>query len=107
SGVEVPQTMTGRSLASVLRSEKAGQVDPQRTAAFIGRERHVDGAREGFLPYPQRAIRTHDYLYIINFRPDRNPLGDPYRLDSDNPPTAEEITDVTRVTLPDEDAGPT
>jgi hypothetical protein len=33
-------------------------------------------------------------------------LGDPYRLDSDNEPTAEEITETTRVTLPDEDAGP-
>ena len=39
------------------------------------------------MPYPQRAIRTHDFLYIINFQPDRWPLGDPYRLDGDNPPT--------------------
>ena len=37
---------------------------------FIGRERHVAAAREGFLPYPQRAIRTADHLFIINFKPD-------------------------------------
>ena len=74
---------------------------------FIGRERHVENARADFMPYPQRAIRTHDFLYIINFRPDRWPLGDPYRLDGDNPPSAEELTEDTRCTLPDEDAGPT
>lgn len=105
--VERPASMTGRSLVEILKSEKSGQVDPQRTAVYIGRERHVENAREGYLPYPQRAVRTHDFLYIVNFRPDRGPLGDPYGLDSDSPPTADEITENTRITLPDEDAGPT
>jgi hypothetical protein len=98
--------MTGRSLVGIQKTDKSGQVEPERTAVYIGRERHVESARAGFLPYPQRAIRTHDYLYIINFKPDRYPLGDPYRLDGDNPPSAAEITENTRVTLPDEDAGP-
>lgn len=105
--VEIPKQMTGRSLVSLLKSDRSGQVEPQRDAVFVGRERHVENARADYMPYPQRAIRTHDYLYIVNFRPDRWPLGDPYRLDGDNPPTAEEITENTRVTLPDEDAGPT
>jgi hypothetical protein len=86
--------------------EKSGQIDPQRDAVFIGRERHVENARADFLPYPQRAIRTVDFLYIINFHPERYPLGDPYRLESDQPPTAQQITEETRVTLPAEDAGP-
>lgn len=106
SGAEVPKTMTGRSLVNLLKSEKSGQVEPNRDAVFIGRERHVENARADFMPYPQRAIRTKDFLYIVNFRPDRWPLGDPYRLDGDNPPTASEITENTRATLPDEDAGP-
>jgi N-sulfoglucosamine sulfohydrolase len=106
-GVKIPEVMTGRSLVKLLRSTKSGQVEPARDAVFIGRERHVESARADFMPYPQRAIRTHDFLYVINFRPDRWPLGDPYRLDGSNPPTAEEITEETRVTLPDEDAGPT
>ena len=106
-GVDIPQQMTGRSLVNVLQSKEAGQVDAERTAVFIGRERHVENARADYTPYPQRAIRTHDFLYIINFRPDRWPLGDPYRLDTDDPPTAEELTEDTRTTLPDEDAGPT
>ena len=106
-GVKVPEVMTGRSLVPLLKSEKSGQVDPARNAVFIGRERHVENARDGFLPYPQRAIRTHDFLFIRNFKPERWPLGEPYRLDGDNPPSIEDITENSRVTLPDEDAGPT
>ena len=106
AGVEIPATMTGRSLVKQLTSDKSGQVEPTRTEVFIGRERHVENARADFMPYPQRSIRTREYSYILNFKPDRWPLGDPYRLDSDNEPTAEEITETTRVTLPDEDAGP-
>ncbi len=106
-GASVPQAMTGRSLMTLLTSTQTGQVDPARDAVFIGRERHVENARADYKPYPQRAVRTLDYLYIVNFRPDRWPLGDPYSLDGDNPPNATELTEETRVTLPDEDAGPT
>ena len=106
AGVKVPEAMTGRSLAAVLRSEKAGIVEPARDAVFIGRERHVENAREGWLPYPQRAIRTHEFSLIINFQPDRWPLGEPYRLDAANPPTDDEVREETRTTLPDADAGP-
>jgi N-sulfoglucosamine sulfohydrolase len=105
--VAVPDVMTGRSLWPVLRSDQAGLVDPARTFVVTGRERHVEMARAGYLPYPQRALRTADYSFIINFRPERYPLGDPYNLDGDNPPSAAEITETTFVTLPDEDAGPT
>lgn len=107
AGVDVPQVMTARSLWRVLKSDAQGLVDPTRTWVVTGRERHVEMAREGYLPYPQRAIRTADHLFIINFRPERYPLGDPYNLDGDNPPTTQELTEDTFVTLPDEDAGPT
>ncbi len=107
AGLEIPERMTGKSLVNILQSDKQGQVEPDRTQIYTGRERHVDRARADYMPYPQRAIRTHDFLYIVNFRPDRWPLGDPYRLDGDDPPTAEELTETTFVTLPDEDAGPT
>lgn len=106
-GVAVPDVMTGMSLVSVLKSDQSGQVNSEPRAVFIGRERHVENARADFMPYPQRAIRTQDFLYIINFRPDRWPLGDPYRLDDSHPPSVEELTEETRCTLPDEDAGPT
>jgi arylsulfatase A-like enzyme len=106
-GAPVPDAMTGRSLWPVLKSDRTGFADPARTWVVTGRERHVENARAGNLPYPQRALRTPDYLFIINFRPERTPLGDPYRLDGHHPPSAAEIADNTRVTLPDEDAGPT
>jgi N-sulfoglucosamine sulfohydrolase len=107
AGVDVPAVMTGRSLWPVLHATEQGLVDPHRTFVVTGRERHVEMARAGHLPYPQRSIRTADYRLIINFRPERFPLGDPYRLDGDDPPTLEELTETTFVTLPDEDAGPT
>ena len=106
-GVSIPEVMTGRSLWPILKSEKSGQVDPQRTQVFTGRERHVENARADFTPYPQRAIRTADHVLIINFHPERWPLGDPYRLDSEMPPTKEELETNTRSTHPDEDAGVT
>lgn len=106
-GVTIPDVMTGRSLWPTLTSETSGLVDAQRTWVVTGRERHVENARADFTPYPQRAIQTSDYLLIINFRPDRWPLGDPYRLDDDNEPTTDELENNTRVTHPDEDAGPT
>ncbi len=106
-GVAAPEAMTGRSLWPVLKSDRQGLVDPSRDFVVTGRERHVEMARAGHLPYPQRAIRTAEHLLIINFKPDRYPLGDPYHLDDPNPPTADELTEITFVTLPDEDASPT
>jgi len=107
AGLGVPDTMTGRSLWPVLASDKSGQVDPSRTHVFTGRERHVENARADYTPYPQRAIRTHNHVFIRNFRPDRWPLGDPYRLEDGPEPTVDELENNTRATLPDEDAGPT
>lgn len=107
AGVAVPHVMTARSVWPVLKAAQSGQVDPQRTWVLIGRERHVEMAREGYLPYPQRAIRTADFLYIVNFHPERYPLGDPYRLDGANEPDYAEIAARTFVTLADDDASPT
>lgn len=106
-GVTPPDVMTGRSLWPILKSEKQGLVDDARTWVVTGRERHVEMARAGHLPYPQRCLRTPDFAFIINFRPERYPLGDLHQLDSDNPPSAELIAQTTFVTLPDEDASPT
>ena len=49
-------------------------MDPTRTWVITGRERHVENAREGYLPYPMRALRTKDYVYIRNFAADRMPM---------------------------------
>jgi len=109
AGHAVPDHMTGKSLMPVLESDARGQVDPERTFVVTGRERHVARAREGNLPYPQRAIRTRDYLYIRNFAPDRWPMGDPCGLDDPNapPPSYEELRKNTFVAYADLDASPT
>jgi N-sulfoglucosamine sulfohydrolase len=76
-----------------LLASGSGQIDPNRDAVVYGRERHFITAREGNLPYPARAIRTANFLYIRNFRPERNPLGDPFGLTGENQVSPETIGD--------------
>jgi arylsulfatase A-like enzyme len=106
-GVTPPAEMTGRSVLPLLRSDKAGLVDATRDHVLIGRERHVEDARPGMVGYPQRAIRTAEYLYIINFAEDRFPLGDPLNLGPQQTPAWDQLEHNTRTTLADMDAGPT
>ncbi len=105
-GVKIPDVMTGRSLKPTLISDKSGLVDATRTFVVTGRERHVSMARDDYLPYPQRALRTQDYLFILNFKPERWPLGNPYNLDREPGPTEEDLTEETYTTFMDDDAGP-
>lgn len=68
--------VTGKSLLPIFKSSKSGTIDASRESVFSGRERHTH-ARTDNLGYPARAIRTKEYLYIKNFKPDRWPVGDP------------------------------
>jgi uncharacterized sulfatase len=77
AGLQVPSQMTGKSLMNVLLDDKSGRIDPARMYVVMGIERHFPGARKSRDPYPIRAIRTCDYLYISNHAPDRWPVGDP------------------------------
>lgn len=87
AGLDVPAEMAGRSFLDVLLSDTSGQVDPTRDAVFTARERH-SVTRPDHGGYPIRAIRTHRYLYLQNFRPDRGPTGTPPgSADLDNSPT--------------------
>jgi len=73
AGLKPPPEMTGRSILSLLDGrEKPGT----RTTVFFERERHAN-VRRGDLSYPMRAVRTREFLYIRNLRPDRWPAGDP------------------------------
>lgn len=106
-GVKPPDVMTGRSLVPVLTSKKDRQVDAERDFVVVGRERHVASVREGHVGYPQRALRTNDFLYIRNFKPDRWPMGDPKNLNGDETPSEDALTNNTFVTFGDMDASPT
>jgi N-sulfoglucosamine sulfohydrolase len=72
TGLKATAEMTGRSFANVLRGEGA----EERDAVFIERERHAN-VRPADGGYPCRSIRTRDFLYIENLRPERWPAGDP------------------------------
>ncbi len=76
AGLAPPAAMTGRSLLDVLFSGEQGRVDASRDKVFTAIERHTWCRPKG-VPYPSRAIRTHDYLYIRNYEPGRWPAGDP------------------------------
>ena len=80
--------MSAKSVWPTLRSEKTGLVDESRTWVVTGRERHVAIAREGNLPYPHRALRTKDFLFVRNFAPDRWPMGAPKGVTDTSEPTA-------------------
>lgn len=107
AGSAVPKVMTGRSLMPILAGAGQGQVEADRDWVITGRERHVAAAREGFLPYPHRALRTKNYLYIINFRPDRWPMGDPQSVTETEAPSTDQLTNNTFIAFGDLDASPT
>lgn len=105
--VTPPDGMNGRSLVPLLTSDKSGQVDPTRTWVITGRERHVAAARDENRPYPQRALRTRDFLYIRNFAPDRWPLGAPLGVTETDTPDASALENNTHIAFADMDASPT
>jgi uncharacterized sulfatase len=77
--------MSGKSLLNLLASSESGIIDEYRTAVYSSRERH-SSSRWNNLGYPQRAIRTREFLYILNPRPERWPAGAPVRLNEDGQP---------------------
>ena len=95
AGVQVPKAMTGRSLLPALlgKGDKA-----LRSHVLFGKERHVPSQEAPNMGgYPTRAIRTHDFLYIRNYEPNRWSNGTPnwknaalpgaWFADTDNGPT--------------------
>jgi uncharacterized sulfatase len=106
-GAAPPAGMNGRSLGPVIKSGRSGLVDPLRTWVITGRERHVAAAREDNRPYPHRALRTPDFLYIRNFQPDRWPMGAPLAVTETEAPPAAELEKNTFAAFPDMDASPT
>jgi N-sulfoglucosamine sulfohydrolase len=106
-GAAPPGGMNGRSIVDLLKSHRSGQIDASRTWVITGRERHVAAAREGNLPYPHRALRTPEFLYIRNFKPDRWPMGAPYAVTGTTAPSARELEANTFLAFADMDGSPT
>jgi uncharacterized sulfatase len=79
--------VSGKSMLHILKSKKEGIVDGTKKYVFAGRERH-SSSRYLNWGYPQRAIRSNDYLLIWNIKPNRWPAGAPQRL---KPGTSDEL----------------
>ncbi|MDZ4290104.1 MAG: sulfatase [Prosthecobacter sp.] len=71
----------GRDFLPLLTSDKQGLVNPDAAFVFAGHERHTL-TRHNDIGYPIRALRTPQYLYLRNLRPDRWPVGDPRRINN-------------------------
>ena len=75
-GESADPSMTGKSLLDLLLSPSSeGRIDRSRTRIFFGKEIGVgafygSGRLQG---YPNRAIRTEQFLYIRNYEVDRMP----------------------------------
>ena len=94
AGIAATPDVSGRSLIPLFTETDADD----RSFVLHGKERHVPGQEKPDKGgYPTRAIRTHDFLYLHNFRPDRWPAGTPnhtkavipgaWLADCDNGPT--------------------
>jgi len=97
AGLKPLPEMTGRSFLDILLGDKSGRVDPARDKVFTERERHCV-CRPGNQSYPARMIRTHEFMYIRNLRPELWPAGDPeiraaagYYSDIDGSPSKNEV----------------
>jgi N-sulfoglucosamine sulfohydrolase len=105
AGLESQDDPNGQSLLPALAP--GGDESKLRSWALIGREVHVGQAREGNLPYPVRALRTPDFLYVKNFKPDRWPMGDPNKVTADSEPSYEDLAKQTHIAFADIDSSPT
>jgi N-sulfoglucosamine sulfohydrolase len=87
AGLKPLSEMTGRSLLGLLEGRRGAG----RDKIFVERERHAN-VRKDNLSYPMRAVRTKEFLYIRNPRPNRWPAGDPPAFgDVDPSPTKDLI----------------
>ena len=78
AGLDPTPEMTGRSLRPTLEIKGEGRTSHDPGAVYFGKERHVPAQRAPDMGgYPSRAVRTHEYLYIRNYTPDRWPAGSP------------------------------
>lgn len=71
--------ISGRSILDLLRNKKQTATDETKSFVLAGRERH-SSSRYSNWGYPQRVIRSNDYIYIWNIKPDRWPAGAPQRF---------------------------
>jgi N-sulfoglucosamine sulfohydrolase len=93
SGMQVQ----GKSLMPIITSSKNERVDKTRDHVLLGKER-TDVGRPHDAGYPVRGIVKGNYIFSINYEPDRWPSGNPETgyLDTDGSPSKTEILKAKR-----------
>jgi N-sulfoglucosamine sulfohydrolase len=79
--------ISGKSILNILKSKNHGVVETSKKYVFAGRERH-SSSRYMNWGYPQRIIRSKDYLLVWNMKPNLWPSGDPQSI---KPGTTDEL----------------
>lgn len=74
AGIPIPDQMTGKSIKNIILSNKSGTIDKEKEFVVTTFEKHTH-CRPDQLGYPRRAIHTEEWTYIINYEPDRFPMG--------------------------------
>lgn len=101
AGLQPSNQMSGESFYNLLTGSDSYT---PRNWIVAGRERHTH-ARPDNLGYPARAIRTSEYLYIQNLKPDRWPAGDPEIIEIETLENGAEV-EMVRPGFFDIDASP-
>jgi uncharacterized sulfatase len=81
AGLSKPDGMTGRSFLGLLLENNSRKYNP-RKYIFAAQEKSSHQRKDN-LGYPMRCVRSEEFLYIRNFKPERWPDGeapDPGRL---------------------------
>jgi N-sulfoglucosamine sulfohydrolase len=68
--------ITGKSLTSIMKSNKNGQVEANRDFVLVGQERH-DIGRPNDEGYPIRGLHKNGFLYLKNYETSRYPVCNP------------------------------
>ena len=91
------QPIEGKSIVPIFKSRKKGLADKSRDHVLIGKERN-DVGRLDDTGYPIRGIVREGYLFLVNFKPNRWPSGDPETgyLDCDGSPVKTLILNIRR-----------
>ncbi len=82
TSTEGMKPISGKSMKPLL--EDPDNAEEGREYVFAGRERHSSSRYRNW-GYPQRVVRSKDFLLIWNMKPERWPAGAPQRIDPENP----------------------
>ncbi|WP_027138653.1 sulfatase family protein [Gaetbulibacter saemankumensis] len=94
------QPIQGKSLKPFFDSNEEDLIEDDKDYVLLGQERH-DVGRPNDVGYPIRGIVKNGFLYLLNYKPERWPAGNPETgyTNTDGSPTKTEILELRRNNL--------